>query len=147
MKKTIVRWLPVFLWALLITFLSSRSDPYNQFPETLFQYLNTTYLDGVKLIKFVGFVGHMFQYAVLAFLLARALVWKGNLSRKHILQAFSISVVFAISDEIHQYFVPNRACQLFDVFLDTVGVIIGLTAFVLHFTFRFYLIHRDLTLP
>ena len=32
--------------------------------------------------------------------------------------------VFALGDEIHQYFVPGRAFQLSDVLVDTVGVVI-----------------------
>ena len=143
MKTFLKRWLPVILWAAWITFWSSRTDPYGMLPSTIYQWLRTTRLDGIRLIKYVGFVGHMFQFGMLAFLLARALVWKGTLTKKQLLTVFVISVAFAIIDELHQYFVPNRACQVFDVFLDALGALLGLTGFVLSYTLRFYLKHRD----
>lgn len=33
--------------------------------------------------------------------------------------------IYAISDEIHQYFVPGRACQVRDMLIDSTGVLIG----------------------
>lgn len=32
-----------------------------------------------------------------------------------------ICFLYALSDEIHQYFVPGRACRVFDVIVDTAG--------------------------
>lgn len=37
-------------------------------------------------------------------------------------------LLYSVTDEIHQYFVPGRACRLFDMFVDTCG---SLTAVVL----------------
>lgn len=33
-----------------------------------------------------------------------------------------LALIYAISDEIHQYFVPGRACSLFDLGLDSIGI-------------------------
>lgn len=38
---------------------------------------------------------------------------------------FVCSVLYAVSDEIHQYFVPGRACRLYDIGVDTLGCIVG----------------------
>lgn len=35
------------------------------------------------------------------------------------------AVLYAAGDEIHQYFVLGRACQMRDVFVDTVGAAVG----------------------
>lgn len=45
-----------------------------------------------------------------------------NLSDKKIM-FFTILICFlyAVCDEIHQYFVPGRACRVFDVLVDTAG--------------------------
>lgn len=43
-----------------------------------------------------------------------------------IITAFIFSVLYAVSDEIHQAFVPGRACRLFDVALDSLGAFIGI---------------------
>lgn len=35
------------------------------------------------------------------------------------------AVLYAASDEIHQYFIAGRACQMRDVFIDFVGAAVG----------------------
>lgn len=39
--------------------------------------------------------------------------------------AFIIGVLYAISDEIHQIFVPGRSCELRDMLIDSTGILIG----------------------
>ena len=39
--------------------------------------------------------------------------------------ALAICLIYASSDEIHQYFVPGRACRIFDVGVDTLGALTG----------------------
>ena len=39
--------------------------------------------------------------------------------------AVGICVLYAISDEVHQLFVPGRSGQFKDVFLDSGGAIVG----------------------
>ena len=36
--------------------------------------------------------------------------------------------LYAVSDEIHQYFVPGRACMLRDMLIDTCGSLAGIAA-------------------
>lgn len=36
--------------------------------------------------------------------------------------------LYAVSDEIHQYFVPGRACMVRDILLDTCGSLTGIVA-------------------
>ena len=40
--------------------------------------------------------------------------------------AWGIGTLYAITDEIHQYFVPGRSCEIADVMLDSCGVITGI---------------------
>lgn len=46
-------------------------------------------------------------------------------SKSYIL-ALSLSSLYAIFDEFHQYFVPGRSCELRDVLIDISGVVIAL---------------------
>ena len=66
---------------------------------------------------------HFFEYAVLGFLIGCALF----LSRRCFspITAVICSALYSISDEIHQYFVPGRACRIFDVGVDTLGALTG----------------------
>lgn len=36
------------------------------------------------------------------------------------------SCMYAVSDEVHQYFVPGRACRISDMFIDSCGAIFGI---------------------
>ena len=65
--------------------------------------------------------GHFTEFAVLGVLLF--LCMRGI---KHaVLTPWIVGTIYAISDEIHQYFVPGRACEIEDVLIDSFGVIFG----------------------
>lgn len=40
--------------------------------------------------------------------------------------SFSVGVTYAVSDEIHQYFIPGRSARVFDVCIDSLGVLTGI---------------------
>jgi VanZ family protein len=62
-------------------------------------------------------IGHAAEFAVLGALLTRALgaAWL----------AFALGVLYAVSDEVHQLFVPGRTGSALDVVLDALGVAVG----------------------
>lgn len=39
--------------------------------------------------------------------------------------SFAFGVLYSICDEIHQYFVPGRACRILDVLIDGTGVLLA----------------------
>lgn len=49
-----------------------------------------------------------------------------NKSSKKYLISFIIGSIYAITDEIHQFFVPGRSCELRDVIIDSSGILIGI---------------------
>ena len=73
---------------------------------------------------------HIFEYGVLALLVyanAATWKWKKRGCMKCMLGvAFVVSFLYAISDEIHQTFVPNRTGKVSDVIIDTIGIGLGL---------------------
>ena len=46
----------------------------------------------------------------------------GVFSRRRSMISFLFGLIYAASDEVHQIFVPGRACQLTDVLVDSLGV-------------------------
>ena len=73
---------------------------------------------------------HFTEYAILGVLCANALrTFKIN-TIVFWTASVSICVLYAISDEIHQYFVPDRACRILDVCIDTAGAVSGIAFFV-----------------
>ena len=68
--------------------------------------------------------GHALAYAILAMLFRRALGWQ----KRHVIVAWLLAVMFALSDEFHQSFVPGRHASLIDVFLfDGIGAAVGMS--------------------
>jgi len=45
---------------------------------------------------------------------------------KFILFSLGICVLYAVSDEVHQLFVPGRGRQVRDVLIDSAGAIVGI---------------------
>lgn len=72
---------------------------------------------------------HFAEYAVLSFLVANALRTGSLTNCLRWLLPVAVSAVYAVTDEIHQYFVPGRACRLLDVGIDTCGAIFGMCVF------------------
>ncbi len=67
---------------------------------------------------------HFLEYFVLGALATIAVfTFKNGSIYLKILEATLFSVFYAVSDEVHQYFVPGRACRISDVCIDFVGSI------------------------
>ncbi len=71
-------------------------------------------------------IAHFSLYTIGGFLIY-LLVDCYMISRKSkLLLAFVIGVLYAITDEMHQIFVPERCGRVFDVFIDSCGVVTGI---------------------
>ena len=68
---------------------------------------------------------HMTEYAILGFFLVGAGYDGRENCRRAMGRAFRIAALYAATDEIHQYFVPGRACMLTDVGYDALGALVG----------------------
>jgi VanZ family protein len=101
-SRPVLLWLPVVAWAALIFTLSSIPD------------LGTG-LGGWDLA--LRKIAHAAEYAVLGWLLLRAM------GRE--LPAAAIGIAYAVTDEIHQSFVPGRQGAPLDVLIDAAGVLAG----------------------
>jgi len=67
---------------------------------------------------------HVIEYSFLFFLVNRAFVYASPLTKKYQqVAAFVIVVLYAISDEVHQTFVPTREGALRDVIIDGGGAL------------------------
>lgn len=135
MKNRITSWLPVILWMSIIFFLSSQvADESSQLSSGITAFVMSliekiipkTTLD----LEFLHFLvrknAHFFAYLLLGLLARRAFYREG----KRGLELFGLSLLvcalYASSDELHQLFVPGRACQLRDVLIDSSGATLGL---------------------
>jgi VanZ family protein len=146
MKRIIRIWLPVIIWAGIIFYSSSFGNPFTSpvasavqtdvnsvdIPEVSIRpvlpnhgYLNITSIIVSNELFRRGL--HIAIYLILGFFVYRAF----SLQPVRLIFASTIitSMTFALSDEIHQIFVPGRSFQLLDLVADLVGVLIGVVLF------------------
>lgn len=133
MRNFLRYYIPVLFWCLLIFMLSS--IPGLKFTESFWD-----------LVLRKG--AHLFMYLVLFLLTYRALINAGPASfskqmtrpetwifgfpilginlyikaRASFVVSFVFSVLYALSDETHQAFVPNRSSNFIDFFIDLIGI-------------------------
>lgn len=75
---------------------------------------------------------HVFEYLVLAFLLFRTFHAYSATDRKSLLLlASGLSILYALSDELHQTFVPGREGKLSDVLIDGIGIALFVLGYAL----------------
>jgi len=79
--------------------------------------------------ELLGRALHISEYAVLAFLSARAMILRENIKILSLVPVLGVTELYALSDEIHQLFVPGRSFQLMDLGLDLIGGVIGLSIY------------------
>lgn len=66
-------------------------------------------------------LGHFTEYFVLGVLIARALRDERGWQLHHALMAIALAATYAVTDELHQRFVPGRTAAASDVGIDTLG--------------------------
>lgn len=73
---------------------------------------------------------HFSEYAVLGFLVVNALRTYNLKKALRCLLPPLVCFLYAVSDEVHQIFVPGRSCELQDIITDTLGGIVGTAVFL-----------------
>lgn len=131
------RYAPPIIWATLIFIGSSSLLSANNTSSLLARPLHFLF-PGVSeaALLIIHFVirkaGHFTEYAILAALVARALRTSSRpiASRRWFLFSLLLIILYALSDEFHQSFVPSRTASIYDSMIDTAGGLFGLI--VLH---------------
>ncbi len=103
-------WLPVYLYAALIFFLSSIPP-----------------IPAIVPLPFMDKILHLGEYAIFGFLLARGFKSskRGYFRANFRLLAIGCAIIYGLTDELHQAFVPLRQASLFDLFFDGLGAMLG----------------------
>ena len=111
LKRILLHYLPVCLWMILIFYLSSQQKI----------SVSPTYILNFIIFKSL----HITEYSILYFLWWWAISNKKTVfKQQNYFWAGVASLVYAMSDEIHQTFVPTREGTLRDIIIDGIGIII-----------------------
>ena len=105
-------WILFLLYAGLIFFLSHQPGDPSRLPP--FPHFD----------KFEHFIA----YFVFATLLQRALYYS-DIRRLMMAITLGAAILYGISDEFHQSFIPNRQADFFDLVFDTLGAAFGILTF------------------
>lgn len=109
------RWWPALVMMVLIFFFSSiPSKKMPNFKEFDFSIKKAGHAFGYLLLGRAYFYGLGSQYKKTAFL------------------AWGMAILYAITDEFHQSFVPGRSPRLTDVGIDSLGTLLGLLPVFIH---------------
>ncbi|WP_153724121.1 VanZ family protein [Heliorestis convoluta] len=141
--RQIIAWTLVFFWMSLIVSLSAQpaqqSDQLSRkftkvLVEVITPFVPGEYIDNLddalgKANAIVRKQAHVGVYFVLGFLTINAFRRSGIQTASSYWLAFSLSVAFAVSDEIHQLYVPGRSGEIMDVLYDSTGALLGIGAY------------------
>ena len=118
MAKIFSRWGPIIIWAgVIFTFSSISTLPKAEIIWWDFILKKSA---------------HIIEYAIFFLLLIRALnptspkkLMPQSVKSKTWLIAFVVAILYALTDEYHQSFVPGRTAKLTDVGFDIIGAILS----------------------
>lgn len=124
MKKRI-NIILVALWMMLIFVMSSfnsveSGNQSNFVVNIIVDVFNVNNIDLLSLI--IRKSAHFTEYFILGILVY-------NLIRSYNKKTYIsliICILYAVSDEIHQMFVPGRSCQMLDVMIDSLGALLSI---------------------
>ncbi len=142
-KKTIAKYiltLVTFAWMIMIFSLSAvHSTESNKVTVKDAGVLSELFVPGYKeknireqiditagVHHLLRKAAHAIEFAVLGFLFVVDIyLWFAPGKIILVLMSLIPGCLYAASDEIHQYYVPGRSCELGDVIIDSVGVAAG----------------------
>ncbi len=116
----VISWLAVAVCMAAIFFFSSQSGDNSQTLSDNFAFMMHFYKYAAAIRK----IAHYLEFTALGALLSSAFYF--TFEKQKPLYSFAIGLLYAVSDEIHQLFVDGRACRVFDVFIDSLGVVSGI---------------------
>jgi VanZ family protein len=129
------RYAPLVIWLAAIFLASSDGLSGSNttliiapFLRWLFPHISSQSIDVVHLL--IRKAAHFSEYAILALLAVRAFSGSSHsfLRQRWFAASLAVIILYALSDEYHQSFVPSRTASIYDSLVDIAG---GLTALLL----------------
>lgn len=130
-----IAWTAAILWMMLIFYFSSQiadqsSELSTGVTQLIIEFINKILPRANFNIETFNYIvrknAHFVVYLILGILVVNALKKSGVVGYKGIFWALIICILYAISDEIHQLYVPGRAGQIKDVVIDSLGAMVGI---------------------
>lgn len=114
-KHITISWLITIIITGIIFYLSSLTFPSGGTPTT----------------NFFSILYHFLAFFFLALFLLISLI-QGRINQTLLITGILIAIIYSISDEIHQYFVPGRASSISDILINTAGILTSSIIYSIH---------------
>jgi len=137
--RKVVPWILVILWMALIFYMSHKPATES---NKLSKGITEVIIDTVEKVDpdtninkdYFNHIlrknAHFFTYLILGILVLNGRSSSGVIGYKDISFTLLICILYAISDEVHQLFVPGRGGQVKDVLIDSFGSIVGIVMYI-----------------
>lgn len=84
-----------------------------------------------KAEKVVRKLAHYTIYTVGGFLIMNYAYTTNLKSKEKVLYSIAFGAGYAVTDELHQFFMPGRSARVFDVGIDTLGICTGIAVYIM----------------
>ena len=88
----------------------------------IFYFSSITGVRGPSGVLNLSIVYHFVAFFLLSFFLLISIVGQKEIKVRYLVIVLLISITYSILDEFHQFFVPGRFPDLFDIFTDSAGI-------------------------
>ena len=129
--KTKIKWLALLGWMLVIFLFSAQTGEQSSESSGLIEQLLSLFpfiphqIFGIDLQLIIRKGAHFTEYLIL-YVLTFIVFIDYQTFKKSLVYAIIFVFLYACTDEIHQAFVPGRACAFTDVMIDTAGGLLAL---------------------
>lgn len=142
-KKTqikIIKIILIIIWMIIIFNFSAQNgdesgNASGKFTEVVIKIITGKNLSTnepfIQLLEsIIRKLAHYTIYTIGGFLIMNYIDTIDKTYKKKILYSIAFGGLYAITDEIHQFFVPGRSARILDVCIDTSGVITGVLIYI-----------------
>ena len=75
---------------------------------------------------------HFTEYLILGILVLQLLSDYTKINKRMLIVSLIICYLYAVSDEVHQIFIPDRTAKVLDTFIDGAGSLVGITIYSIY---------------
>ena len=77
-------------------------------------------------------MAHFTEYLILGILVLQLLSDYTKINKRMLIVSLIICYLYAVSDEVHQIFIPGRTAKVLDTFIDGAGSLVGITIYSIY---------------
>lgn len=141
--KRIIVAILIVIWAVFVFNLSSQNGNDSSGLSRMIVELFTKDEAIINVVEpYVRKVAHLSEYALGGMLFLVLLNTYELTDRRKMIISIAIGVWYAITDEVHQMLVPERSGNIIDVWIDSLGISIGVCVMMVYYKIKDIIINK-----